>query len=167
MKNKILLTLSFMMLIISMLQAQKVKIGHVDADAVYRKMVEVKNADSLINQFSKSLQAEAKKMQDEYNGKYQEYQKNEATMEDFLKKSKMDELKSIEERFQKFQISGQEEMLKKQKELYGPINDKYKKALKAVAEKNGYKYILDEKNILYFDESDDVTKLLEQELGIK
>ncbi len=167
MKIRLLLLIPALLLTTTLIHAQKTKIGHVDATTVYKKMKEVTEADSIIKIFSESLQAEAQKMQDEYNKKLKEFKDGEAGMDEFIKKNKIDELKSIEERFQKFQVSGQEALIKKQNELYGPINDKFTKALKTIAKKNGYKYILDVKNLLYFDESDDVSKLLEAELGIK
>jgi len=147
-------------------QAQKFKYGHIDGNTVYRKMPEVKKADTLYSQYVKALEDQIKSMQDEYNKKAKDYQDNETTLSDILKETKLDEIKSLGERIQKFQISAQEDAMKKQKEIYDPIRDKFNSALKSVAKKNGYTFIIDKNALLYFEDADDVTELVEKELGI-
>ncbi len=150
------------------IHAQKAfKYGHIDGNAVYRKMPEVQKADTVYSKYIKALEDQIKEMQDEYNKKAADYQQNETTMSDILKETKLDEIKSLGERIQKFQVSAQEDAGKKQKEMYDPAREKFNNALKSVAIKYGYKFIIDKSVLLYFDDIDDVTKLVETELGIK
>lgn len=155
-----------LLLSVSVLSAQKFKYGHIDGNAVYKKMPEVQKADTVYTKFVKELEDHIKKLQNEYNTKAKDYQDNETTLSNIIKETKLDELKSLGERIQKFQISAQEEAIKKQKEIYDPIRKKFNDALKAVAKKYGYTMIIDKNNLLYFDTNDDVTKLVEKELGI-
>ena len=166
MKKTILLTL-IVMSAFSGINAQKFKYGHIDGQAVYKKMPEVQNADTVYAKFVKQLEDQIKSMQDEYNTKVKEYQNNEATLSDIVKQTKVDEINSLGERIKKFQISAQTEANKKQKEIYEPIRKKFDNALKIVAKKYGYKFIIDKNALLYFDDADDVTKLVETQLGIK
>jgi len=164
------ITLLFLITIVAALSvnAQKAfKYGHIDGNAVYRKMPEVQKADTVYSKYIKALEDQIKAMQEEYNKKAADYQENEATMSEVLKETKLDELKSLGERIQKFQVSAQEDAIKKQKEMYDPARIKFNNALKAVATKYGYKFIIDKNALLYFDDIDDVTKLVETELGIK
>lgn len=148
------------------ISAQKFKYGHIDGNAVYKKMPEVQKADTVYTVYVKALEDQIKSMQDDYNLKAKDYQDNEATLSDILKETKIDELKSLGERIQKFQISAQEDAIKKQNEIYEPVRKKFNDALKSVAKKHGYKFIIDKNALLYFDEIDDVTNLVEKELGI-
>ena len=148
------------------ISAQKFKYGHIDGNAVYKKMPEVQKADTVYTAYVKALEDQIKSMQDDYNLKAKDYQDNETTLSDILKETKIDELKSLGERIQKFQISAQEDAIKKQNEIYEPVRKKFNDALKEVATKNGYKFIIDKNALLYFDEADDVTNLVEKELGI-
>ena len=166
--HKITILLSALLFVFSgTIDAQKFKYGHIDGNAVYKKMPEVKKADTIYSAYIKALEDQIKSMQDEYNVKAKDYQENEATLSEILKETKLDELKSLGERIQKFQISAQEDAIKKQNEIYEPIRKKFNDALKNVATKNGYKFIIDKNALLYFDEIDDVTDLVEKELGIQ
>jgi len=51
--------------------------------------------------------------------------------------------------------------------MYDPIRKKFNGALEVVAKKYGYKFIIDKNALLYFNDVDDVTALVEKELGIK
>ncbi len=164
--KKLILSLFIVAFAFSGITAQKFKYGHIDGNAVYRKMPEVQKADTVYSQFVKQLEDQIKSMQDEYNKKLEEFKKNEASLSDIIKQTKIDELKSLGERIQKFQVSAQTEANKKQKEIYDPIRKKFNDALKNVAKKYGYRFIIDKNALLYYDDSDDVTKLVEKELGI-
>ena len=146
--------------------AQKFKYGHIDGNTVYKKMPEVQKADTVYSAYVKALEDQIKSMQDEYNAKAKDYQDNETTLSEILKETKIDELKSLGERIQKFQISAQEDAIKKQNEIYEPIRKKFNDALKSVAKKYSYTFIIDKNALLYFNETDDVTSLVEKELGI-
>ncbi len=163
------LSLSVLILIFAFtsVSAQKFKYGHIDGNAVYKKMPETQKADTVYAKFVKQLEDQIKKMQDEYNAKVKEYQENEATLSDIIKQTKVDEINSLGERIKKFQVSAQTEANKKQKELYEPVREKFNEALKVVAKKYGYKFIIDKNALLYFDDADDVTGLVEKQLGIK
>ncbi len=167
MKKQTLLLAAVLIFSASNINAQKFKYGHVDGNLVYKKMPEVQKADTIYTAYVKQLEDQIKSMQDEYNAKATDYQTNEEILSDLMKETKVDELKSLGERIQKFQVSAQEDAIKKQKEMYDPIRAKFNAALKVVAKKYGYKFIIDKNALLYFDEIDDVTKLVETELGIK
>ncbi len=166
MKKLSLLTL-VLIIAFSGVNAQKFKYGHIDGQAVYKKMPETQKADTVYAHFVKQLEDQIKTMQDEYNTKMKEYKASEATLSDIVKQAKADEINSLGERIQKFQTSAQTEVNKKQKEIYEPIRKKFDAALKAVAKKYGYKFIIDKNALLYFDDADDVTGLVEKQLGIK
>jgi len=165
--KKLVLSTLILIIAFSGVNAQKFKYGHINGQAVYKKMPETQKADTLYAHFVKQLEDHIKSMQDEYNKKVNDYKANEATLSDVLKQAQVDEINSLGERIQKFQVSAQTEANKKQKEIYEPIRKKFDDALKAVAKKYAYKFIIDNNALLYFDDADDVTKLVEKQLGIK
>jgi len=167
MKKTTLLLSAIIIFSVINLNAQKFKYGHIDGNAIYKKMDEVKKADDIYSAHVKQLENQIKSMQEDYNAKAKDYKAKEKTLSELMKETKIDELKSLGERIQKFQVSAQEDALKKQKELYDPIRKKFNTALKVVAKKNGYKFIIDKSTLLYFDEADDVTAKVEAALGIK
>lgn len=167
MKNLTLLLSVILIFSVTNSNAQKFKYGHVDGNAIYKKMAEVKKADTIYSAYVKQLEDQIKSMQEDYNTKAKNYQENEKTLSKLMKETKIDELKSLGERIQKFQVSAQEDAIKKQKEIYDPIRKKFNDALKSVAKKYGYKFIIDKNTLLYFDEADDVTAKVEAALGIR
>jgi len=167
MKKVTLLLSAIILFSIVNLNAQKFKYGHIDGNAIYKKMAEVKKADTIYSAYVKQLEDHIKGMQEDYNTKAKDYQANEKTLSDLMKQTKIDALKSLGENIQKFQVSAQEDAIKKQKEIYDPIRKKFNDALKAVAKKHGYKFIMDKSTLLYYDDADDVTDKVEKALGIK
>jgi outer membrane protein len=167
MKKLTLLTVFAMILSLGNLNAQKVKFGHINGNEVYRKMSEVKKADTIYSAYVAQLENQIKSMQEEYNKKVADYQANETTLSALMKETKLEEIKSLGERIQKFQVSAQEDAIKKQNEIYEPIRKKFNEALKNIAVKNGYRFIMDRSVLLYYDDADDVTAIVEKELGIK
>lgn len=165
-KNSLLVVVLLGFLIFTTgLKAQKT--GHLNRDAVLEKMPEVKKADEDIRAYAQTFEDEIKSKQDEYSKKVEDYKAKEQAMNDVIKQSKIEELNALGEGIKKFQVSAQEEVIKKRNELFKPIVDKFDNALKSVAKKNNYKYIIDTRNLLYFENTDDLTKLMEKELGIK
>ena len=167
MKNLTLLLSAIIFFSVTNINAQKFKYGHINGNEVYKKMVEVKKADTIYSAYVKQLEDQIKSMQEDYNAKAKDYQTNEKTLSTLMKETKVDELKSLGERIQKFQVSAQKDAIKKQKEIYDPIKKKFNDALKTVAKKYGYKFIIDETALLYFDDVDNVTDKVEKALGIK
>ncbi len=165
--KKVSLLLFVFVFTLSAVNAQKFKYGHIDGNSVFRKMPEAQKADSLYAQFVKQLEDHIKGMQEDYNAKLKDFREKEASLSDVLKQAQVEEINSLGERIQKFQVSAQKEAEKKQAELFNPVRSKFNEALKNIAKKHGYKFIIDKGALLYFDDSDDVTKLVEKELGVK
>jgi outer membrane protein len=109
-------------------------------------------------------------MQEELEKKYNEYLEKKDNMTDLIKKSKEEELMSLQQRIQTFQTNAQQELQKKEQELLKPIIDKAKKAIEDVCKENGYTYVFDTGTgaLLYYPkDSDDILPLVKKKLGIK
>ena len=53
--------------------AQKFKYGHINGNEVYKKMAEVKKADTIYSAYVKQLEDQIKSMQEDYNAKEKDY----------------------------------------------------------------------------------------------
>ncbi len=167
MKN-IILVLIFVSGILFSASAQKFKYGHINGSVVFNEISDVKKADTVLKNFTAQFEEQIKKMSTEYEQKVKNYQDNEKVTNDLIKKTQIDEINALSEKIQKFQVAAQDAVNKKRDELYQPIIDKFQAALKKVSKDNGLRFIIDSSKVflLYSDETDDVTKLVEKELGI-
>jgi len=165
----------FLILIITGLVAtgysqQKVKFGHLNSNDLLDAMPDKAQAQKTLQDYSKQLEDQLVAMQDELEKKYNEYLEKKDTFTDLIKKSKEEELTSLQQRIQTFQASAQQDLQKKEQELLKPIIDKAKKAIEDVSKENGYTYIFDTGTgtLLYYPkDADDILPLVKKKLGIK
>jgi outer membrane protein len=151
------------------ISAQTLKFGHINSTQLLAAMPETKMADSTLQKFGTSLEAQLKTMTNEYQSKISEYRANEATMADPIKDAKAKEIGDLEQRIQDFQESAQQSLSKKKEEVYTPIIKKAEDAIKGVAKEKSYAYIFDTSAgvVLFAQESDDVMPLVKAKLGLK
>ncbi len=147
--------------------AQKAKYAFIQKDSVLLSMPEMQQADKEITAFVNQLQSEITKMQTEHDGKVKDYEKNKATGNELVLNNKIQDINDLGKRIQDFQVSAQEEIIKKREEIYTPVADKFNKAIETVAKKKGYSAVFPSNTALYFNPKDDITELVLIELGIK
>jgi len=148
----------------------KNKFGHLNSNDLFALMPERDTAQKTLQNYSKQLEDQLVAMQDELQKKYTDYQANQATLGDMIKKTKEEELTAIQQRIQTFQTNAQQDLQKKESELLQPIIEKAKKAIEEVAKENGYTYVFDTGTgtLLYWPkDSDDILSLVKTKLGIK
>ena len=148
---------------------QKLKIGHLNSNDLLEAMPDKATAQKTMLDFSKQLENQLASMQEELEKKYNDYMIKRDSLSDLVKRSKEEEIMSLQQRIQNFQNNAQQELQKKEQELLKPIIDKAKKAIEEVAKENGYTYIFDTGSgaLLYYPkESDDILPLVKKKLGI-
>mgnify|MGYP000426241278 FL=1 len=74
-------------------QAQTLKFGHINSTQLLTMMPETKNADSTLQKFGTSLEAQLKTMTNEYQSKVSDFRATEATMSEPIKEAKAKEIK--------------------------------------------------------------------------
>ncbi|MGH2624275.1 MAG: OmpH family outer membrane protein [Sphingobacterium sp.] len=151
------------------------KIGHINTAEIVQSTNEFKAAETQMKTLSDTKQQELQNM-------YTEYQKHQTDANDKLKnrseanKDAIDAevqtiantMREMETRIQEVQRVAQEEISKKQQELYAPIEQKVMNAINSVAKEKGYAYVLDIStgNVPYFGGGDDLTAEIKSKLGI-
>lgn len=142
------------------------KVAHLHLDSLSNLMPETKVAKGVAEIYFNDLKKTASAMEEEFQKKYNDYLQAEATMSELVKKTKQDELQSLQTRIQDFNQQAQMDYQKKSADLTAPIMEKAKKAIEAVAKENGYKYVLDTSagNVLYSEQSEDILLLVKKKL---
>ena len=144
------------------------KFGYIDSQELLMLMPERKSAETEVQNFAKSLEAQLGSMTAEYQESVQEYQANEATYTDLVKQDKVAEITGLEQRIQTFQQNAQQSLQEKEQALLEPILSKARKAIEDVATEGDFTYIFDKSqgSILYAKESENILPLVKRKLKL-
>ena len=149
--------------------AQSLKIGHVDSGAIMEIMPERTKIEQDIQAYTAELQAELQAMYAEYQNKLQDYQANQATLSNLIRQSKEKEIVDLETRISEFQASADMAMQNKQLELLNPLIEKVQNAVNAVGKEKGFTYIFDKAAgavVFIGDNAVDITADVKAKLGL-
>ena len=147
--------------------AQESKIAIVYTQEVIQAMPEFATMQKQMADMEAKYKNEMQVMQDEYNKKYSDFVAQQDSLTENIKMRRMQELQDMEQRTQNFIQISQQDFQKKQGELFTPIQDKLKNAIKAVGDEKGYTYILDPQIVLYQGNTAvDATQFVKAKLGI-
>ena len=153
--------------ILGMAQTSTVKLGHLDVQALFMSLPEAAEIDSVMQKTSQEYEAELKRMQDEMARKAAEYEQNEKTWDESIKKNRAEEIRTLQTRVQNYFQNAQQLLQKKQESLQEPVRNKLRAAIDTVAKREGFLYIIDTQAILYkSDSSIDITNLVLKEMGV-
>lgn len=168
MNKSILKLLSVAALIAAPLFTSAQKIAHVHLDSVLTMMPETKKAEQEAQNYLQQLEKTMADMQTKFQNDLKDYETNQASMSELIRKVKEDELRGQQERLQNFQGQAQADLQRKRDELLKPIYDKANAAIQKVAKANGYKFVMDNSNgtLLYFEQSDNILNLVKKEMNI-
>ena len=171
MKNYLRLSIIVVFLLIGTTSfAQNLKFGHINSQELLSMMPERDSAQLVLENYAQQLEDQLETMQVEYNNKVQQYLANQENFTDLIKQTKEQELTDMNERITGFQNTAQQTIQQKEAQLIQPIIDKAEKAIKEVAEEQGFTYIFDlaRGSILYFsDASQDILPLVKAKLNIE
>ena len=147
--------------------AQESKSAIVNTQEVIQAMPEFATMQKQMADMEAKYKNEMQVMQDEYNKKYSDFVAQQDSLTENIKMRRMQELQDMEQRTQNFIQISQQDFQKKQGELFTPIQDKLKNAIKAVGDEKGYTYILDPQIVLYQGNTAvDATQFVKAKLGI-
>ncbi|MBE6306665.1 MAG: OmpH family outer membrane protein [Bacteroidaceae bacterium] len=150
------------------LAAQALKFGTVNTGDVLTAMPERAAAEKQLQDLTKRYEDEFVKLQEDFQKKYQEVQAMGDTVPETIKMRRYEELQAMDQRIQSFRQVVEQDLAKKQEELFIPIQQKLMDAINAVGSENGFTYIFDA-NAAYYKGvgNEDVTPLVKTKLGIQ
>ena len=160
------LVIAFVLGAFTMTSAQEV--AHIDAQALIQGMPEMKAAKAELEKVAKTYEAEIQSLAAELQNKMKLYNEQAATVSQEENEKRVKEVQGMETSIRQYQANAQQELQKKEQDLYIPIMDKARKAIQKVAKAKGYKYVLDSttgSGVLLAD-GKDLMADVKKELGI-
>jgi outer membrane protein len=150
------------------MQAQK--IGYMNLRALSAEMPAMAAASSELEVYAKQLQKQGEKMVSDLQTEYAalEARAQAGDLSPQQQEAEVEKFKVKQDNIGLFEQEMQMKVQKKEMELLQPILGKIEVAIKAVAEENGYQFIIDQSTpvLLFADENSDVSNLVRAKLGI-
>ena len=146
------------------------KIGWVNSAAIIEKLPEAQDAQRQIDNLVADWQSELAKMQNEWQKKYEEYDKKKLILTDQLRAESEKELQELDKKIadyrnRKFGQNG--ELFNKQNELMKPVQNKIFKIIQDIAKEEDYDYVFDKSGdilLMYSNDKYDLTDKVYQRL---
>ncbi|HRF68259.1 MAG TPA: OmpH family outer membrane protein [Muribaculum sp.] len=148
--------------------AQAPKFGVVNTQVIIEAMPEVKAAQEKITESSKKYEDEFKKLQEEMEKKFGEYQALAADTPESIKERRMQEIQELDQKMQQFRATVSQDLSRQQETLMAPIQEKVRQAINTVGKENSMTFIFE--NILpVYTGTDvqDVTAKVKAKLGLQ
>jgi len=122
--KKLSVLFAAVMMVVSVGMAKAQKIATLDVAAILNAMPEKKKADTELNTFADTKQAEIKKKADAAQAKFQQYQTEAPKKTAEENTAREAEMKKLGEEIQQMQDKAQKDFLAKQTAAYDPIEKK-------------------------------------------
>ena len=145
------------------------QIGWINSQAIMEKLPEAQEAQRQLDQLVADWQSELSKMQNDWQKKFDDYDRRKLILTDQGRAEAERELMELDKkiselRTKKFGQNG--ELFAKQNELMKPVQDKIFKGIQDVAKEEGYDYVFDKTGdilLMYTNDKYDLTaKVLER-----
>lgn len=152
----------------AVMQANAQKIGYLNTNELLIQMPEVKQADSVLNQFADEMQKIYAAYVMEYQQKLGDYQKNAASWSEVKRESVETDLGNLQIRISDYEKDSNDKLEAKKEELYGPILESVKAKIKQVGDEGKFTTILDGSAMLYVGaDAIDILPLVKKKMGIQ
>lgn len=143
MKKIFILTIALISLSLTSLNAQALKIAHINTQELMTSLPESDSAQANIQKAAQEWQETLEEMQVEFNTKYQDYLQNMQTMSEIKRTAKETELQDLDTRIKNTNQTAEQDLQALRQKLLTPIIEKTTKAIEDVGREQGYTYILD------------------------
>jgi outer membrane protein len=166
MKSKIILLLVAFLSTVSIAQT---KVGTIDSEYIISLMPETKIVLEKSQAYGAKLDSSFSIKVNEFQIKLKDFQENQATLSDLMKKTKSKELAEMEDDIKKYQQNGSQLLKLKQNELMRPLYNKLSEAIREVSKANKFTQVLTitGNQFAYIDDAFDITGQVMNKLGIK
>lgn len=144
------------------------KFGVVNAEEVITNLPDFTKMQEQITEASKRYEDEFKKLQEEMDKKFTEYQSLGQDAPESIKERRMTELQELDQKIQQFRNTAQQDLQRQQQSLMAPIEQKLMEAIKTVGQEGNFTFIFQEGQAAYQgSDVQDVTPLVKAKLGLK
>ena len=148
--------------------AQTLKFGHIDLQALIQVMPERATAETAFNKFQGEIEDVYGELQTDLQTKMDEFDKLPAESSEVRRNEKVKEIQNLQQRIQEYGTTAQTQLQQKNTELMQPIYDKAQSAIEEVAKEQGLIYVFEANALLYkSNQSVDILPMVKQKLGIQ
>jgi outer membrane protein len=148
--------------------AQTLKFGHIDLQALVQVMPEATTAQTELNNFQKDIEDVFGGMQTELQQKYAEFEQLGEEISEVKRNAKITEIQDAQQRIENYRSTAQQQIQQKNAEVFQPIIQKAQKAVEDVAKEQGLIYVFDVNALHYMsNQSVDILPLVKKKLGIE
>lgn len=119
------------------------KVAHIDVTQLLAAMPEMKSAEAELKKLQETYTADIESSVTELRNKMTMYQNEAASKTKEENEKRAQELQGFEKNIGEAQAAAQQELQKKQAELFAPISEKAKAAIEKVAASQGFDYVVD------------------------
>lgn len=161
--------LGALVLLFTVTAVAQTKVGTVDADFILSKMPELTGANEEVKAYNLDLESQLKTKLEDYDTKIKAYNVAVTSMTDDVKKTKQQEVVSLENDISKFRQNGAQLLQLKQSEVVQPLYKKIGEMVAAVSKEKGYTHIMtigNNNNLAYADPTHDITMIVLEKMGI-
>lgn len=161
---------SLLLLAASVVSVQAQKYCIIDSKYILEKIVDYKDAQTKLDQYSKGWQTEIDTRMQEVDKMYKSYQAERAMLSDDMRLKREEEITTKEKGakdLQKKYFGYEGELFRKRQELIKPVQDKVYNAVQKMAANKSYEFVMDKAGgvTLFYadpklDKSDEVLKIL-------
>jgi outer membrane protein len=150
--------------------AQTLKFGHIDLQALLQVMPERDSTEIEFTKFQTDLEDILGEMQKDYQAKLQELEQMGQEVSELKRNTKISELQNLQERIQGYQMNAQQQIQQKYQELLNPLYEKAMEAIDEVAKEQELMYVLETgSNVVLYksNQSIDLFPMVKQKMGIE
>ena len=149
------------------INAQTLKFGHIDLEALIQVMPESVTAQAELDNFQKDLEEVLSELQDGYMQRITEFEQLGTDASEVRRNAKITEIQELDTRITNFRNNAGQQIEQKRAELIQPILSKAEAAIEEVAKAQGLIYVFDTNSLFYKSNSSiDVLPLVREKLGI-
>jgi outer membrane protein len=165
MKNLIAL---IAVIIIAVSCGNKSKIGYYNSQEVLKENSVVKDADSTVAEYIKTLENGFVAAKQEYELKLSNYKSDSASLSPASRQVIVNDLIALEQRIAAYPQEANEKLQQKREEIYRPILDKLNKVVEKIAKQHGYDYIFEVSNLkfAYSNKENDLTEEVKKRFAV-
>ncbi len=144
------------------------KYGYLNKEELYKSMPDYDSANVQVEKLRKEFENQLAAMQSELSIKTASLNNESAGISEFLRQNRQQELKNLDMRIQLFSVKATSQLEDKKNQLLQPIIVKADNAIKAVADEQGYIFVMDGGQLLYTDgkKCANILPLVKAKLGV-
>ena len=123
--------------------SSSVKVGYLSYQAAIKAMADYTLAQQKLTDLKAKYQAETKRVEDEFNRKYEEFLDGQRDFPKRILQKRQTELQELMAKNVAFKNKSVEQLAKDEAEALAPLYDKLNATLAAIGQEKGYAFVLD------------------------